>query len=407
MTGNRKQAVEIGVISVFFILLAWYMESERHLLDEENRIARAKPGDGSTSVSLSLDAEGLLEDYAYTLDIVEMAPTGAEAKRQLTAAEQEIAESFFAAGENADCVTQAVSMRESYVGQLVRAEWTLDSYRYVNADGKLVQEEIPEEGVPVLATAELSCGNYTEAYSFPFRVFPSAKSPEELLLAHVDEALAGEQEQEGKDYLKLPEEVDGYKLRWSQAKEHLVVKVVFFEAVILVLLFFVRKERIKEREKLRGEEMMLDYAEVVNKLLILLGSGMSLKQAWNRISARYIEKRERNKEARRHIYEEMAVTNYEIQDGESERNAYQRFAERTGLGPYYRLVRILLQNLQTGSRGLCKLLEQEAESALEERKALARKLGEEAGTRMLLPLMMMLGIVIAIIMAPAIQSFRM
>jgi tight adherence protein C len=33
-------------------------------------------------------------------------------------------------------------------------------------------------------------------------------------------------------------------------------------------------------------------------------------------------------------------------------------------------------------------------------------LGEEAGTKMLLPLMMMLGIVIAIIMIPAMLSFQ-
>lgn len=102
----------------------------------------------------------------------------------------------------------------------------------------------------------------------------------------------------------------------------------------------------------------------------------------------------------------MIITNHEILDGESERLAYQKFGERVDLGEYQRLIRILLQNLQTGSRGLCKLLEQESENALEERKALTCKLGEEAGTKMLLPLMMMLGIVIAIIMIPAMLSFQ-
>jgi hypothetical protein len=102
----------------------------------------------------------------------------------------------------------------------------------------------------------------------------------------------------------------------------------------------------------------------------------------------------------------MMLTCNAIRDGESESSAYRKFAERVGLGSYQRLVRILIQNLQTGSRGLCQLLEQESQNALEERKALARKLGEEAGTKMLLPLMMMLGIVIAIIMVPAMMSFQ-
>ena len=151
--------------------------------------------------------------------------------------------------------------------------------------------------------------------------------------------------------------------------------------------------------------MRLDYAEFVNKLLILLGSGMSLKQSLNRISARYLDKRQKKQTKKRFLYEELLVTNYEIQDGESEPWAYQKFGERTGLSCYHRLVRILIQNLQTGNRGLCELLGQEATVALEERKALAKKLGEEAGTKMLLPLIMMLGIVIAIIMVPAMQSF--
>lgn len=152
--------------------------------------------------------------------------------------------------------------------------------------------------------------------------------------------------------------------------------------------------------------MRLDYPEVVNKLLILLGAGMSLKQAWDKISARYSDKRPKETKSPRYIYEEMLVTSHEISDGESERRAYQNFGERTGLGVYHRLVRILIQNLNTGSRGLCQLLEQESQTALEERRALARKLGEEAGTRLLLPMMLMLVIVIAIIMVPAMLSFN-
>lgn len=199
--------------------------------------------------------------------------------------------------------------------------------------------------------------------------------------------------------------MDGVALEWREPKQYLLIKVLFFEIVIMVLLYFVVQERKRTEEKERQDQMRLDYAEFVNKLLILLGSGMSLKQSLNRISARYLDKRQKKQTKKRFLYEELLVTNYEIQDGESERRAYQKFGERTGLSCYHRLVRILIQNLQTGNRGLCELLGQEATVALEERKALAKKLGEEAGTKMLLPLIMMLGIVIAIIMVPAMQSF--
>ena len=63
------------------------------------------------------------------------------------------------------------------------------------------------------------------------------------------------------------------------------------------------------------------------------------------------------------------------------------------------------ERLKKGSRGLVELLEQEAENGMEERKSLARKLGEEAGTKLLLPMLLMLILVIVILMVPAILSF--
>lgn len=50
-------------------------------------------------------------------------------------------------------------------------------------------------------------------------------------------------------------------------------------------------------------------------------------------------------------------------------------------------------------------MRQEADNAFAERKSLAKKLGEEAGTKLLLPMMMMLCVVMVIIMIPAYFSF--
>ena len=66
----------------------------------------------------------------------------------------------------------------------------------------------------------------------------------------------------------------------------------------------------------------------------------------------------------------------------------------------------MTQNLRKGTRGLGLLLEQEAADAFEERKNLAKKYGEEAGTKLLLPMMIMFGIVVAVIMVPAMMSMQ-
>ena len=50
------------------------------------------------------------------------------------------------------------------------------------------------------------------------------------------------------------------------------------------------------------------------------------------------------------------------------------------------------------------MLRLEAVQAFEERKATAKRLGEEAGTKLLLPMFLMLAIVLVIVIVPAFFS---
>ena len=92
---------------------------------------------------------------------------------------------------------------------------------------------------------------------------------------------------------------------------------------------------------------------------------------------------------------------HEMENGISEARAYERFGKRCRLLPYMRLSGVLVQNLQKGAKGALVLLEQEALAAFAERKETAKKRGEEAGTKLLLPMFGLLGIVLVIVMAPA------
>ena len=403
---NKKKIWQVLAVCVLLLFFGACAEMTGKSLDEKNRIIRGSPGSGKQSVDLELDAGTVLKNYNYELTVPAEKVNEKMAKEYFRKAEEEIDKDFFTDGEKADYVTDSVHMRESYADKMVKAEWTLDSYQYVDIDGKIQSKNIGKDGNLVKASVELSCGSYRENYAFSFQVYPKKLSEKEQILKDISAAVEKQCDQEGSKYLKLPEKAGGIALKWKEKKQHLVLKILFFEILILVLLTLTAAERKRTEEKNRKDQMLLDYSEIVSKLLILLGSGMSLEQAWNRISAQYHDKRQKKEIPKRAIYEEMVITNYEIMDGESVKRAYQKFAERVDVGSYQRLIRILLQNLQTVSRGLCQLLEQEAESALEEKKALARKLGEEAGTRMLMPLMLMLGIVIAIIMVPAMMSFR-
>ena len=67
---------------------------------------------------------------------------------------------------------------------------------------------------------------------------------------------------------------------------------------------------------------------------------------------------------------------------------------------------LLEQNRKNGSRNLGDTLKIEMTEAFEQRKHQARRLGEEAGTKLLLPLFMMLTVVMIMIAVPALMEFR-
>ena len=151
--------------------------------------------------------------------------------------------------------------------------------------------------------------------------------------------------------------------------------------------------------------MEFEYPEIVSKMVILLGSGMSVSQMWNRISAQYLTKRQKKQIKENPAYEEILRTWREIEDGESERTAIEKFGRRTGIRCYHRLSQLLIQNMEKGVQGIYEQLEQEAEDSFRERKQAARKIGEEAGTKLLIPMIIMLGVVMAVVIVPAFLNF--
>lgn len=93
-----------------------------------------------------------------------------------------------------------------------------------------------------------------------------------------------------------------------------------------------------------------------------------------------------------------------IQSGASEKSQYAAFGHIFGLHCYSRLGTMLEQNTIRGNEKLRGMLRTECMEALEDRKARARKEGEQAGTKLLFPMMLMLIVVMAIIMTPALMS---
>ena len=396
-----------GMIILF--LVVFVVAAVADILDnsQENftEIERQEPGQGDEEIELMLDAGEILENYSYSLNVEAQKVTKQQAGEYFAGAKAEIEETFCSENESFESITQPVQIKESYQDGMVTAEWSFDNYEVIDLEGNLLEDALTGEGTLVNAQVELTWGAYEEIYSFGFVVYPAKKTPQEEILSQILENLENQMAEEGNDTIELPEEINGVSLSWRREKPHYALKVLLFGGVAVVLLNLSKREKQQKEEEQRLRQMELEYPEIVSKMVILLGSGMSVSQMWNRISAQYLTKRQKKQIKENPAYEEILRTWREIEDGESERTAIEKFGRRTGIRCYHRLSQLLIQNMEKGVQGIYEQLEQEAEDSFRERKQAARKIGEEAGTKLLIPMIIMLGVVMAVVIVPAFLKF--
>lgn len=230
----------------------------------------------------------------------------------------------------------------------------------------------------------------------------SEENPQEEKIRSLREAADQyNQEKNDPDYYYLPAEWEGRRLRWSRPMDSsgsLLAGLSLFAAVGLLLKSMKEKQEARAR---RMEQLLLDYPGLVMKFTLLVQAGMTVRRAFLKMASDYGEKRKKNP---RFAYEEIVTACHEMESGVSEQEVYRRFGERCGQIKYRTFSTLLIQNLQKGSKSMGDMLEKESMEAWEERKRKARVLGEAAATRLLLPMVMMLGVVMAIVMIPAFLS---
>ena len=171
-----------------------------------------------------------------------------------------------------------------------------------------------------------------------------------------------------------------------------------------VFVVYRARETIRKTEKMKKESLVREYPSMISKFTMLLSTGTTVKNTWEKMVANYEEQKKHTGE--KFLYEEMKRALCEMQGGISEAESYERFGKRCGITIYIKFGTLLAQNLRKGSQGLSQILRMEALQAFENRKSRARQLGEEAGAKLLMPMMGMLAVVLIMIMVPAFLTMR-
>ncbi len=408
MAVMRKKAVwqkirsPCMVLFVFGVLgfLAAVSEETRENGFENGLIARKEPGEGELETEANVYFEEKDVQYPVTVTIEERRYRKAEEEKLLSGAVKEMKETFCGKNDSLEKIILNPVVSDCYQDGAVTAEWTFSETDVITPDGEIRPEALKTGRQKVEALVSLKCGSSEMFYEFAFWISPQKKSKQEEILFKLKEQIAAQETTE--KYVRLPDEVDGRKIEWREPASGQSFEILGLGALAAFAAFYAAGEQKKKQERKRKQKLLLAYPEFVSKLSLLLGAGMSISGALRKMNDMYQRKKRNGKEEE--AYEELYRMVCEMDNGRGEIKAYQEFSERCDVQPYRKLVALLIAGQRVGSRRLMERLNEEADRVFAERKNAARRLGEEAGTKMLLPMMMMLIIVMGIVMAPAFLS---
>ncbi len=396
----RKLSICIMIVLVGVTVAAalWIKEGAATKI-ADNQIPRNLYGDGAKSVSLIADNGE--KTYEIPLNIEERSYTQEELMAMAEPMLPLLEEKILGENQSFDEIVYDLALVDEIEGYPFQIEWYVDE-EYMDYKGKLMKDTLDTPQL-IEVTAVLWCESFEIEHTIPMRIYSKAEQPREFV--RIESALKQEEQNSRMaDKVVLPEELENKRLHWSYKRSYASLIVFVAIPILVVFVYFSSDRDLHGQVEKREEQMRLDYPEIVSSLALLIGAGMTVPNAWNKIAKDYKNRREECGQ-KRFAYEEMLLTVYEMDSGVIQTMAYERFGRRCRNSDYNKLSTMLSQNIRKGAANLPILLKEEAANAFEERKHGARKQGEKAGTKLLIPMMMLLGITMIIIMVPAFQIY--
>lgn len=405
----RKKAIWQNIRSPCLVLLTFGVmgflaaAAEWGAKDGANlrKIPRREPGEGVLETEVYVVLEDEEETYPVLLAIEERKYRKAEEEGLLAAAIKEVNDKFCGQNLSLEQIVSNPVVCESYQEGRVLAEWSFSEKDVISPEGEINPEALKKSRQRVEAYVALNCGTSEEVYRFAFWILANPKTKKEQAILEAKEKIAAQDSTEA--VVMLPDEIGGQKAAWSKPSSVQTAEILGLGILAAIAAAYAAKEQKERQMRKRKQHLLLAYPEFVSRLSLLLGAGMTISGALRNMNRMYQKRKAAGK--REEAYEELEQMMFDLDNGMGEVRAFQNFSERCDLQPYRKLASLLAFGQKAGNRKLTRQLLEEADRVFAERKNMARKLGEEAGTKMLLPMMMMLMIVMAVIIIPAFLSF--
>ncbi len=377
-------------LMVISLLLYFTSGSEREVLTDTTLPLEA-PDSGNKKYTFDATVEGV-EIGSTDISVPEREYSQKELKKLSDEVAEKAVEKLLNGNSDLTKVTEDLCFFERIDGYPFEFSFLCDSPECISDEGEILSAAPFDTGI----TISYVYGDVIKSFKVKINANPGleiqARVYKNAIQASLDEAVNVTDET-----VSLPTEVDGNTVSYAYpAVKRNSFYLLFGPVASLLILIGSKRDEKKALDK-EKEEILNEYPVLLQKMALYQATGMTIRNIWATIYEEgVIKKGEKNP-----MYREMGRTLNELKSGVSEGVAYKRFGERTKVSELIRFTALLSQNLRKGSSKLKELLDAESVNAFSQRKLRAIKLSEEAGTKLLFPMMLLLMEVMVLIMVPA------
>lgn len=211
--------------------------------------------------------------------------------------------------------------------------------------------------------------------------------------------ISGINEDTSEDFVVLPDQLEnGERLVWKTIEDNDPVIYIAAMFLMMLLLYRGRFSRIRQEERKAKESIIKELPEFINKLVLLLNAGVVLNTAFLKIA----DDAGNNKRKQSYFYRRIdSIAQLVNETNASFYQELHEFARHSGVKELMRISNIMMDNISKGD-DLSEKLRRENELLWFVRKQMAEEKARVAETKMTLPLMIMLVVLIMVSIAPAL-----
>ena len=387
-----------GILLTFCVYLSSRLDGR---LLKDGRLVRNEWGGGDYTVTLEARTEDANGSISFTVKERQLSPE--ERADLLVELESLLPQIIKNNNQDLDHVTEDLTLVSFLPGYPFTLTWMSENTKRISNDGLVNREGISGQWEEVKLTAIVSDQGERHELHFKLRILPIELREETVFYQRLEKLLQ-DMDQEGKSrlVLSLPDSLEGKEIVWKEIQEDVSPFLLILTLLAAFLVSGGMDNDLARKQKRRNDSLQLIYPQFVSRLRLYLTAGLSVRNALIIMAEDYKLRKEKRE---KYLQQELIIACNQFQNGVSEGKVYENFGLRCGENHYRRLGFLLTVHLKQGNERLLTLLEQEEKEAQAERRNRARRVGEEAGTKLLLPMLLMLLVVMCMILMPAYLEF--